>query len=67
VYRLEEGEFQCAKIHKPFKITTQGPRLYNFLLQKNGNMKFVGEAWSVSSYAFQVIACCFEGKQLVTL
>jgi len=30
-------------------------------------MKFVGEAWSVSSYAFQVIACCFEGKQLVTL
>ncbi len=30
-------------------------------------MKFVSEAWSVSSYAFQAIACCFESKQLLTL
>ncbi len=64
---LRKGNFNVQKFINHSKSPHKGQDSTVLLLQKNGNMKFVGEAWSVSSYAFQVIACCFEGKQLLTL
>ncbi len=58
VYQLENGEFQCAKIHQPFKITTQGPRLYIFNSKKM-------ETWNLWVKHGVCFFICFSGYCLL--